>query len=280
MKRSRSKSKKSKSRSLSKKRSRLDAEYYIKVHDESLLKDEKFRSTILKRVLQHLIDKGEIDIETKPRGSNYLSFVFPGTQKIAYQVFVVPEVTRRIKDIVDRVPKNVTARIMKSTPPGKRPRKVYYNFNYTYDSHDFLPITGKNEMEDVLEWQKIIPLNTIKEKGKINSIITSNFLKFCWDVNKSLYALNKAGFTHDDCCVDNIGINDKGNFCLFDFDRTKPGDDIRADIDYLNASLKFRGLDLEVPYGLNTLVGKIYDQTSDSGEKIVDDLDALKIKGI
>lgn len=255
----------------------MSASSYIRKHDKALIRDENFRNTVLKRAVQKLLDRGEIHIDTVPRGSNYTSFVFPGEKK-AYQVFVAPETLKIIKSIVNSIPKTITTRIFKSFGFGRN-RRFLYNVPLDYKTSDYLPFVGEDVFEDIMEWQKITPFN-VMTKAQESIIIQGNFDKFCWDINKALFALHEAGYTHGDTRIDNMGINLQGNFCLFDFDLTKKSTEKMRDFDVLNQSLKSRGVNKKVPPGLNKMVEEIYDRNKGalSGQGIVDYLNTLKLE--
>lgn len=258
---------------------KTQADYYIKMHDESLLKDENFRNTVLRDVVQFLLDKGKIDINTVPMGSNYKSFVFPGVN-YAYQVYVAPEDISHIKTIIRNVPSTVKTKFYKKTGFGTN-AKVKYNFEYEFETRDYLPFTYNSDIKNIIEWQKIVPFNSLSP-ATVKKLVKQNFQKFCWDINKALLALNSAGYIHNDTRLDNIGINPQGNFCLFDFDMTKKGNSIKEDVYTLTKSLEFNFNEKFIlPVGLNDMVYDLHAKYNKikpvSGEEIVVLLDKLTI---
>ncbi len=66
-------------------------------------------------------------------------------------------------------------------------------------------------------WEKIFSLNSFTS-GELKPFIVKNFTKLVWDISKALEYFHRNNFLHGDPTIDNIGINSKGNFILFDFD--------------------------------------------------------------
>jgi hypothetical protein len=94
---------------------------------------------------------------------------------------------------------------------------IYVN-NIVYDVNDYLvqPRLLIDHHNAIL-WDKIKTLNSF-DKEYLKFFIIKNIKKILWDISKALTGIHNSGFSHGDCTIDNIAINDIGNFCLFDFD--------------------------------------------------------------
>jgi hypothetical protein len=64
-------------------------------------------------------------------------------------------------------------------------------------------------------WKKITTLNSL---SNLKEFILKNIDKLISDISIALNIIHNSGYIHGDCSLDNVGINEYGNFCLFDFD--------------------------------------------------------------
>jgi serine/threonine protein kinase len=64
-------------------------------------------------------------------------------------------------------------------------------------------------------WKKITTLNSL---SNLKEFILKNLDKLITDISIALSIIHNSGYIHGDSSIDNIGINENGNFCLFDFD--------------------------------------------------------------
>jgi serine/threonine protein kinase len=71
---------------------------------------------------------------------------------------------------------------------------------------------------NIIKWEKIEPINPIKRGAKTSNFLVVNINKLLFDIGQALYGLHHNNIFHRDCTVDNIGINSKQNFMLYDFD--------------------------------------------------------------
>jgi serine/threonine protein kinase len=256
----------------------MNADDYIQVHSEYLPISTYFLGN-LKEILQNLLGSGKLDFDAVPQSSNFNSFVFVGHRK-AYQVFVNPDVVDRMREMINDIPKSIRLNIHKIIGIGRRATTAY-NFNIEYDVARYIPFTNRSSKKGkfplLIEWQIILPLNKLQN---IKQKILDNYPKFCWDINKALYALHSAGYVHGDARIDNIGINQYGNFCLYDFDMSYKYSNTTFDFGKLDVSLRDYGIRLPFPRGLNMMVNILYDRQGDrniSGEDIVLELENLAI---
>lgn len=207
----------------------------------------------LHNVVSTLIQRDELDLTTPPKSSNYTSVVFIGKNQFVFQLFGSKRVHNNIVKIISKIPETITTPLKIISGVGRH-KVVLLNEKISFLSRDYLPLADSPANDPFITWQKITPLNSFKEPGKI---VRVNIDKFMWDINKALLCLHTMGYIHNDCTLDNIGINNQGNFCLFDFDGTKVSGNRLNDFDSLNSSLKFHGLgDVKVP---KSLAGIIYD---------------------
>jgi tRNA A-37 threonylcarbamoyl transferase component Bud32 len=106
---------------------------------------------------------------------------------------------------------------------------IYYNSNIskeisiddnevilTYDLKKYIvrPYFFIRENKSIC-WSKLNTLNSFKN---LKEFVCKNIEKLLWDISKGLCGIHLNGYVHCDATIDNIGINEYGNFVLFDFD--------------------------------------------------------------
>lgn len=184
---------------------------YMEDFDDILPQDGKFCSEILKAI-NEMEEKGEFVPEYSPKVSNGNSVVLIGKTKV-FQIFRYSESAQKITKIID---------VLSSNP----------------DSFECFPICSqRSRNNNVVIWTKLIPLNSFKDVGEEPRKEREKFKK---DVERALSCLHSLGYAHRDCDLDNIGINDKGQFCLFDFDLVTKArvETIQYDFEILKESME------------------------------------------
>jgi len=201
---------------------------YITKFDSLLPVDVYFRKKI-SDTLEYMEKVNEFQFYEQPRSSNGSSVVFVGKTK-TFQVFEFESVYQKIKELIYTLPD-----------------KIDDDDSEDMTTSNFLPlIRNQEELPPcTLVWKIITPLN-IFTQSQIRGIIRMNFCKFSLDINKALHCLHKYGYIHNDCRIDNIGITEKGDFCLFDYGATAKGTNWINDFLDLNKSLHFLGIKHEV----------------------------------
>ncbi len=76
------------------------------------------------------------------------------------------------------------------------------------------PIFFCNDHKSIY-WKKITTLNSL---SNLKDFILKHLDKLISDISIALSIIHDSGYIHGDSSIDNIGINEYGNFCLFDFD--------------------------------------------------------------
>ncbi len=115
----------------------------------------------------------------------------------------------------------------------------------------------------IIKWEKVRPISPIK-LGILSTakLIHVNVYKMLYDIGSCLQRLHEAGFVHGDPSVDNMGINDKGNFILFDFD-------FASRITFFNkSSLDYYKLKRSLLFYLNELKDDVEVQNEDIVSKV------------
>jgi serine/threonine protein kinase len=137
------------------------------------------------------------------------------TDSNVYQYFKYTQVVSSIKNMMQKFKQNskVTRgiKLKKGFGPGSI---VYLDTVITYNIFDYVSRYISTNGHTIT-WEKLKPLNSIPN---VKLFVIKNLYKILWDVEQALYAIHKRGYVHNDCRIDNIGINKKGNFTLFDFD--------------------------------------------------------------
>jgi tRNA A-37 threonylcarbamoyl transferase component Bud32 len=119
-------------------------------------------------------------------------------------------------------------------------KKIDYKLNkkIDYDARDYISRLVKSYPSlNIIEWEKVTLLNGMEEKSR-NKFIKKNIFKIYWDISKALFGIHSRGIIHGDPVLDNIGINQKGNFMLYDFDGTKFSNEIVLDYNKFNTSIE------------------------------------------
>jgi len=139
--------------------------------------------------------------------------------------------------------------------------------------------------ENTFVWNKITALNSIPESDK-SEYVKNNLWKLLWDIGKALTAIHSNGVVHRDCTIDNIGVNDKGDYCLFDFDSSRSEDIteemIKNDFNMFEKSIKFHYSDYSPMYShiefLTSVIRKLHGVIKDETYlKITERLEQIEI---
>jgi len=158
----------------------------------------------------------------KIASSNASSLVFiPRYDKNVYQYFSSEIISLRICEMMNILSENPTVlcELKMSKGFGKKSEKLL-DETLEYNIFDYISRFEYCVVDDnIVVWEKILPMNSI-QTDILPHFIEKNILKLLWDIGKALYGLHSKGYVHNDCRIDNIGINNIGNFVLFDFDGT------------------------------------------------------------
>jgi hypothetical protein len=173
--------------------------------------------------LQSFLKKLESETKFETKESSGSSVVYYSEDsKFIYQEFRNSKVFEKIcKLMFELLRQEVSLKILfKKITPGK-PSVTLLNKTLTYNSFDYLVKFNYCIPTHLsVVWDKIYTLNTLK-KDKLKTFILNNLYKLLYDISKGLYTLHSKGILHNDCVVDNVGIQDNkhgANFVLFDFD--------------------------------------------------------------
>lgn len=153
-------------------------------------------------------------------------FIIQGLDYVV-QYYVAPQIVYDIMnmylalDLSNPIMENLN--ISKYVPPhlrksGNAPPS--FNVNLSYMLQDYM-VPLIQVASNVCKWSRIQTLNKVPNRVEF---ITANLPKLLWDIGKALSGMHKKGYIHGDCTLDNIGYYN-GNFCLFDFDMSKPIDE-------------------------------------------------------
>lgn len=158
----------------------------------------------------------------------------------------------------------------------KKSRKIIYCVGDTdicikYDVFDYLtPFNNHINHFNIIEWKKIYPIDPICKSSQFtNDFISKNLFKIMWDIGKALYAMHLNNYLHKDPSIDNVGINDAGNFVLFDFDMSTSffiSYSVSHDYHVFNRSLNFY---IDDKY-LQATIKEITDQHDNMLTKIIE----------
>lgn len=94
-------------------------------------------------------------------------------------------------------------------------------------------------------WKKITPLHSLKN---MQEYVIQNFDKFEYDMKFALDCLHEIGYIHNDCSLDNIGIDENEQFILYDFDASKKSAHVELDHNTLNRSLLYHKIGRRVNF--------------------------------
>lgn len=231
-----------------------------------------------------------IYVITKQTDSSGSSVIFYTDENIVIQYFTNKGVFNRICNMmVEFLNKPNVKLSLKIVHGFGKNRKVIYDPKHTYEYNIFTTIPEFlayiPEMNTVL-WNKIIPLNSMNS-DHIRVLVNGNKYKFLWDIGKSLFALHTRNILHNDCRLDNIGIQN-GHFVLFDFDGSgspsSKGKQLGQDFLDLKNSLEYHNLDDVsnlIPENTQNLAKNIFINFGDqvgNYDKAVDILDSTITK--
>jgi len=201
----------------------------------------------------------------------------------AYQYFEKIDVAKRIYAIRESIGNNKCVYDCKIGT--FYPRKIIFQASIVYDISAYIvPIHKANFEENLIIWEKVKPLSALTN---ISKFIEKNIIKLLWDIGKSLYALHSKGWVHNDCRIDNIGIN-QNNFILYDFDGTvelgQRGKWRRRDyitlaesITYITEKHDLSEIPRNVGEGGNLMIALIRHFFDVRGQETVEWLDKVKI---
>ena len=153
-----------------------------------------------------------------------------------YQVFVNEGKAEYVHKLTEVF--NLEATIDLVCPGPGMPFAIPYQYqprNYLANAELYFPDNH------TIAWVKISTLNQYEE-SELMALIQLNMAKLLWDIGLGLHALHTQGVRHADVRLDNIGINDQGNFVLFDFDGSLPvakAGQTHRDFAMLAESIKF-----------------------------------------
>jgi serine/threonine protein kinase len=180
--------------------------------------------------------------EFQAKSSNGMSFVCvtPELNEV-YQKFKGKNTVRNINNVLTTCESSINYTIWLD-------KKKY--ITKEYDLFHFLPrVREFIDTENVIVWEKIIPLNSFTPE-KVKDIIEKNILKFLWDIGKAISGLHYNDIYHGDTRVDNIGIKD-GNFVLFDFDSSKKITPENYTHGYANMMKDYNDFIVSIKFNLN-----------------------------
>lgn len=129
---------------------------------------------------------------------------------------------------------------------------------------------------NTIKWEKIQPLHlmykNISISKDIENFLAINWLKFLFDIGKALYGLHKYGYTHGDPSIDNIGINMKGNFVLFDYDSAND----KASLECMNLDYYKLSRSIKIYVSESSLLEKLLSMISFNDKMISELIDFVK----
>ena len=191
----------------------------------------------------------------------------------AFQKFRSFDVSKRIVDIVSKLPKNIVYSIVFQKGFGKD-KKVLFKYTLTYNTFDYI-VSYVCCFRNIIVWRKIVPLNTLSY-GLSREFLEKNFLKLWYYVCKALLALRKNNIFHNDTVLDNIGIYNE-NFILFDFDGSN-NYSYGCDYTRLKKSFHFYGIEIkEEIKGIHSVILYVSKKKNISLLDSFDFLESLKI---
>ena len=104
-----------------------------------------------------------------------------------------------------------------------RSHSTEFNFNecivFEYDHRLLFPRFETYAPCNTLVWEKHECLCDLS-RCDLRVCLEANYMKLLWDIGRALLTLHELGYTHNECCIENIGIRGN-NFILFDFGGAK-----------------------------------------------------------